>query len=122
MNNDYRPKRNLNRNSIKKPLLIAVVAIIALVILYHLLWPLLGLAIVFSAGAWAIIVLSVVLFSIGIMLFFIFPAMVVGIISLFAFVWVLLALMLFPFLFPVLIPIFILLLFFAYIRRKPPAA
>ena len=109
---------NNNKKSIKGALIIAVAVMLVLVIGWHLIFPLLGIAVAVTASAWAIIVLSIVLFALSGLLFLIFPVIVIFIICLLAFAWLLISLMLFPFLFPVLAPLFIVLLFVAYLRRK----
>lgn len=104
----------------KKILLVAIALILLCVVGFHLLLPLLGIAIVMSGAAWGIIVATITLFAIAALLFFILPAILITLLSLFAFGWVILAIVLFPFLFPLVIPVFIILLVVAYFssRRK----
>ncbi len=104
--------------SVKGALLTAVILILVLVIGWHLLFPMLGIAVVVTATAWALIVATVTLFSLSILLFFIIPGMLVFVLCVIGFVWLLISLVLFPFLFPFLIPLFVIMLFVAFVRRR----
>lgn len=109
----------MNGNSTtQKILLIAIILILLSVIGFHLLLPLLGIAIIMSGAAWGVIVATIALFAIAALLFFIIPGILVLLLSLFAFGWVIIAIVLFPFLFPLILPVFIILLFVAYMTRK----
>lgn len=106
------------KRPVKTALIIGVLAIVILVLGYHLLFPILGVTVAVTAGAWAIIVGTIVVMCIAGMLFFIIPGILILILSLFIALWIVLAITLFPFLFPVLIPLLIILLFLAFIRRR----
>jgi len=99
-------------------LLIAIGLILISVVGFYFAVPLLGISLVVGATVWIAIIATIFVFSIALLLFFVIPGFLVFIISLFAFIWVLLAIVLFPILFPIIMPIFIILLFIAYIRRK----
>lgn len=101
-----------------KVLLLAIILILLCVVGFHLLLPLLGIAIIMSGAAWGIIVATVTIFTIVALLFFILPGILIALLSLFALGWVILAIVLFPFLFPLVLPVFIILLFIAYISRR----
>lgn len=113
----------MDNNKTSKALIVAIALILLCVVGFHLLLPLLGIAIVMSGAAWGIIVATITLFAIAGMLFFIIPGILIALLSLFAFGWVILAIVLFPFVFPLVMPIFIILLFIAYMthgKRNPP--
>lgn len=118
MNTNTEKKSIKNDTSTRKALIIAVIAILVLVVGFHLIFPLLGIAIAVTAGAWGVIIATIVVFSVGLMLFFIFPGIIILLFCLFAFVWVLLSVILFPFVFPLFVPLLVILLFIAYVRRK----
>lgn len=99
---------------IRKALTVAIILILLSVVGFYLLLPFLGIAIIMSTGAWGIVVATIALFSIAVLLFFIIPGLLIILISLFAFGWAILSILLFPFLFPLVTPVFILLLFIAY--------
>ncbi|HVV69012.1 MAG TPA: hypothetical protein VHE99_08300 [Gammaproteobacteria bacterium] len=105
-------------SGIGKALCIAIVLILLSVIGSYIFFPLLGIAVVISTGAWGLIILTIAIFTIAVLLFFVIPGILVFLISSFAFVWVVLAIVLFPILFPIIMPVFILLLFLAYILRQ----
>ena len=113
--NRPRPAKN---SAIRKALCIAIILILLSALGSYLLFPLLGIAIVLSAGAWGLIIVTAAIFTIAALLFFIIPGILIFLISSFAFVWVIFALVLFPILFPIIMPVFILLLFLAYITRQ----
>jgi len=102
----------------KKVLIVAIILILISVIGFHLLLPLLGIAIIMSGAAWGIIVATITLFAIATLLFFILPGILIILLSLFALGWVVLAIILFPFLFPLVVPVFIILLCIAYISKR----
>ncbi len=106
------------RSNLKKPIFIALLLMLLLVVAWHLFFPLLGIAIAISAAVWGIIVGTIVFLSVGTLLFFVFTGLGILIVSIAAFVWVALAIILFPFLFPIFIPLLIILLFVAYVRRR----
>ncbi len=127
MNEYPRPPQNPHfipprrESGIRKALIISIALILISVIGFYFFFPILGIALVISAGAWGLVIATIAAFTIAVLLFFIIPGILVFLISSFAFVWVILAIILFPILFPIIIPIFILLLFLAYFRnRKNP--
>src|SRR5258708_2909341 len=93
--------------STHKVLIFAIALILICVIGFHLLLPVLGIAIVMSGAAWGVIVATITLFAIAALLFFIIPGILIILLSLFAFGWVILSIVLFPFLFPLVLPVFI---------------
>ncbi len=105
-------------SSFKKILLFAIALILICAISFFLIFPLLGIAFVMSSTAWGIIIGTIILFSLCVLLFFIIPGILIVLISMLAFIWVVISIALFPFLFPLIIPVFIILLFIAYAHRK----
>lgn len=92
--------------------------ILALVLGWHILFAILGGAIVIGAGIWAMAIIGIVVFCIAILVAFFltgFASVALGII--FA-IWTLIAIVLFPILFPILLPLFIIYAFISYMRRK----
>lgn len=106
------------KSSLGAALLIAIALILISVVGFYFAVPLLGISLVLGTTAWMVILATILVFSIALLLFFIFPGLLIFIVSLFAFIWVLLAIILFPILFPIIMPIFIILLFIAYFRKK----
>ncbi len=104
-------------------LLLAIALIFLSVIGFYFAFPLLGIVFVMSATIWGVIVATIVVFSIALLLFFVIPGFMIFLLSGFAFIWMLLAILLFPILFPIIMPFFILLIFIAYLckKRQPPA-
>lgn len=102
----------------KKALIVLAIIILVLVVGSHLLLPLFGVVVAMTAIAWAFLVGTIVLFSLGVLLFFLLPWIAILVLCVFAFVWLVVAIALFPFLFPILAPIFIIFLFVAFMRRR----
>ncbi len=97
------------------PVIFAIFAIVVIVLAWHIIFPLLGVGIVLTLGLWAVIVVSVVLVSLGVLLLFLLPGIFIGLIALFVLAWAVFALVLFPFLFPLLAPLLIILFVLAYL-------
>lgn len=98
------------------------VLIIALVLLAalggHYLLALMGAAVAVSAGLWAVIIGSIIIFCVAIPLFFLFSGLGVLLVVLFAFIWALVAIIAFPILLPILLPLFIILVFVSIMRKR----
>jgi len=112
MNDNQKPKRSMG------PVVFAILLILILVVGWHLILPILGLTIAFTATVWGVVVATIVILSIAIILFFIFTGIGMLILGLIAFVWAIVAIGLFPFLFPLIAPIIILLILIAYLFGK----
>lgn len=106
------------KKSFKKALLIALIVMVVLLLGWHLIFPILGIAIAITAVAWGILLASIVLLAVGTLLFYIFTGAGIFVICLLGLIWVIGALVAFPFLFPILIPLLIILLFIGFVRRK----
>lgn len=99
--------------------LITLLLILAVIIGWHMFFPLLGAAVIaFTATAWGVLLASVIVLCVAIMLIFIFAGAGFFIIGIGAFVWVVLAIALFPIIFPIVAPLFIIFLFLSYWQRR----
>lgn len=101
------------------PFLLLIILILLIAIGGHYLLPVLGAAAIASSAIWGVILASVLIFCVGILLFFVFTSIgALLFISLAAFVLSLIALVFFPILFPVLVPLFIVLVVVGIMRRR----
>jgi hypothetical protein len=99
-------------------LVISILILLALVIGWHLLFPLMGGVIAITATVWFVIVGSIVAFCIGILLLFVFTGVGIFLLGLLALIGTIAAIVLFPILFPILLPLFVVFLFVSYVRRR----
>ncbi len=104
------------------PFLLLIILILLIAIGGHFLLPVLGAAVVASSALWGILLATVVIFSVGVLLFFVFSGVGVIIICIAAFVLTILGLVFFPIMFPLLIPLFIVMLVIGAVRRRQVAA
>lgn len=102
----------------KLPLIIAIILILAVVIGFHLLFPLLGATLAVSGLMWGVLVASVTILSIIILLFFILSGAAIVFLGAFGFVCSVVAIVLFPIFIPLLVPLFILMCLIGLFRRK----
>ena len=102
----------------KTVLIITLLSILVLVVVWHIFFPMLGVVVAVGAGAWSMLVGTVVFLSVAVLLFFLLTGVGILILSIFSFIWVVFAITLFPFLFPLFLPLLVIVLFIAYIRRK----
>jgi hypothetical protein len=111
-----------NDHSFPKLLLIAIALILIVELGFHLILPLLGIATVITvgvlAGAWGIVVGTIVFFCIVGLLFFVIPGALILLLGLFALIWVIIAVVLFPVILPIIFPMLIILLFIGYARHN----
>jgi hypothetical protein len=112
MNDALKPRRSV------APWIIAIIIILALVIGWHFIFPLLGLTIALTGAVWGVIVGTITVLCIAIILFFIFTGVGIFILGLLAFIWGLVAIILFPIIFPIVIPLLIILLFISFLMRR----
>lgn len=112
MTDEMKPKRS------KSPWIIAIIVILLLVIGWRLFLPLLGVGIALTAGVLGIVVGTIAALCVAILLFFIFSGAGVFVLGALAFVWALVAIILFPIIFPIVVPIMIILLLVSLFRRK----
>jgi hypothetical protein len=101
-----------------KAIAATLIVVLAIFFFWHLFVFVLGSAIAITATIWGFLIASVVVLSICILLLFILTGMGVFIMGIAAFVWTLIAIILFPVLFPVIAPIFIIFLFLFFYRKR----
>lgn len=99
-------------------ILLTLLLIAALILGWHVFFPLLGGAIVIGGIVWFFLIGSIVAFCLAILLIFVITGAGLIILGSLALIWTLLAVLFFPVLFPILLPLFIILLILAYWRRK----
>ncbi len=99
-------------------LIFALLVILGLVAIWHLALPLLGVTLAITAGAWGIMVSTIVAVCVSILLLYVLAGIGILLLSVFIVLWVAFVLMLFPLWFPVLTPLLIVMLFIAYRRRR----
>jgi hypothetical protein len=103
-----------------KAIAATLIILLTLFFFWHFFVFILGGAIAITATIWGFLVASVVLLSICILLLFILTGIGVFVVGISAFVWTLIALILFPVLFPVIAPIFIIFVFLFLCLKKRP--
>lgn len=96
-------------------IVVTLIALLAIILGWH--WLFIG-AVAITAAVWGVVVTSVIVLSVAILLLFVLTGASIFIIGGIAFIWTVLAIVLFPVLFPVLAPLFIIFLFVSYIRRR----
>jgi hypothetical protein len=106
------------KSTLKKALGTALIAMLVLLGLWYLFFPILGIAITLTVGAIIIFIVSAVFLAAGVLLLYLFSTAGIIAICCVGLLWFLGALMLFPLLFPFLIPLLIILLFVGFIRKK----
>lgn len=98
--------------------LLIILLLLAVIVGWHIIFPILGGVIAISAIVWFLIVGSILAFCFAIMLLFVLTGTGVFVLAFLALVWTVLAIVLFPILFPILLPLFVLILIISYFRRK----
>lgn len=97
---------------------IALLSIGAILVASHVFFPVLAILMAAGIAVWAVVIGSVVGFCAVVMaMFLVSGAGVLAFVGI-AGLWVMGALLLFPFIFPILLPLFVLVLFVAYARRQ----
>lgn len=115
MDNENRPAHS--KSSTKKVILITLLVMLALVLIWQVLLPVLGISMAISAGLIGILVATVVLICVSALLFLVFSGIGIFIFSGFVFFWTIVAIVLFPLLFPILIPLLLLMFVIGYLAR-----
>lgn len=110
------PARKDKPRRVRKALFASLILLVVLVSAWLIFFPMLGIVVAVGAGAWGVIVGTVIFLCVAALLFFIFSGIGIILLSLFSLVWVIFAITLFPFLFPIFIPLLIIVLFIAYSR------
>ena len=88
------------------------------VISWHVFMALVGGALIIGTTAWGVVVGTVFALCVGILLLFLFTGIGILLLGLFAAIWTIVAIVLFPVLFPILAPIFIIFLVISYFSSK----
>ncbi len=97
---------------------IIILLLLAVIVGWHLIFPILGGIIAITAAAWFLIVGSILAFCFAVMLLLILSGTGIFVLAFIALIWTILAILLFPILFPILLPLFVLILVVSYFRRK----
>lgn len=104
-------------NSVKKVVLITVLVMLALILLWHLLLPALGVGIVLSSTVLGVAIANIILICIAAMFFFFLTGTIIMIFGVLVLIWTIAAVILFPVLFPILIPVLLLAFLIGYFAR-----
>lgn len=115
------PSKNISpdrHDTTKKVVLITLLAMLLLVLGFHILLPLLGITIAISANLWGIAISAIIIMCVMTLLLFALTGIAVFIIGLLATFFVILAIALFPLLFPILVPLLLMVLAIAHIIRR----
>lgn len=99
-------------------LILAIILVLAIVLGWHLLFPLIGGVLAITGIVWFFLVGSIAAFCIALLLILIVTGTGIFVVGALALVWTIVAIVLFPILFPILLPLFIILLVISYLRRK----
>jgi len=99
-------------------IIIAIIFVFALVLSWHLIFPIMGGVVAIGAAAWMMITLAIAAVCAAILLVFIFSGIGLLLFGIGVFIAIIIAITFFPVLFPVLLPLFILFLIIGYIRNK----
>lgn len=115
---EQEPVKKNKSKTLKNAILITLIVMLVVLAAWHFMLPLLGITIAVSAGLWSIAVTSIVLICVATLLFFIFTGIGIFILSAFALIWTVIAIILFPILFPILIPVLLLMFLIGYLMRN----
>lgn len=99
-------------------LILFLIVSLAIIIGWHLFFPIVGGIIAFTAVAWGILVASVIIFCVAILLVFIFTGTGIFILGAIGLAWMLLAVFFFPLVFPIVFPLFVLFIVVSHFLRK----
>lgn len=106
------------QNKLLKNLLLAIGIILLLVIGWHVILAILGITFAITAGAYGVVVGTIVALCVAILLFFVFSGVGIFIVGLLAFIWAVVAIALFPIFFPLLVPVLVIMFFIGLFRRR----
>lgn len=95
-----------------------LVLLLAAMLLAHIFFPFLIGAVVITSTLWGFIIASIFIFSMTLILLFLFSGVGLFLLALFTSIWVVIAVALFPLLFPVLLPLLMVVLFISWVRKK----
>lgn len=105
-------------NRMPGSVIFAIAIILMLVSGWHMLFPVLPVALTMTATIWGVVVATITLLCITIVLFLVFTGLGVVLLGCFAFTWAMLAIGFFPVIFPLLAPLLVILLFIVVWRRQ----
>lgn len=105
-------------NRINIAILSTLLIMLALIVAWHLMLPLLGITIAVTGAIWGVAVATIVLLCVATLLFFIFTGLGVFVLGFFVFAWTLAAMILFPLLFPLLLPVLLVMILIGIISRN----
>jgi len=98
-------------------LAIILIAILALIGLWHVFFPLLGAAIGITVTLWVFIFGSVIAFCVAILLLFVITGVGLLFLGMGAIAWAVMAILLFPFLFPIIVPLLLVVCFLIFAQK-----
>lgn len=114
------PVKQNKKNDTKFIILIALLAMVALIIAWHIVFPLLGMSIGITADVLAIAIGAIIMICVTSLLFFVFTGIGIIIFGVVVFIFALLASLLFPLLFPIIMPmLLVMLVIWLLVSRKP---
>jgi len=99
-------------------LIFLIFLILALVIGWHVIFALLGGAIIIGTAVWTMAVIGILVFCIAMLVAFSLTGLAGLLIGIFFAIWTVVAIIAFPILFPILLPLFIIYAFISMMRRK----
>jgi hypothetical protein len=85
---------------------------------FHIILPLLGIAIAITASIWTVAIGTILMICVAALLFFLLTGAGAAILGGFVLVWTIIAIVLFPLLFPILIPVLLLMCVIGLMTRK----
>ncbi|OGT48462.1 MAG: hypothetical protein A3E82_03960 [Gammaproteobacteria bacterium RIFCSPHIGHO2_12_FULL_38_11] len=106
------------KSAFKKTVLIILGVMLALLVAWHFVFPLLNISMNVTADILGVAVGSIVIICVATLLFFIFTGIGIFILGVGVFIWTILTIALFPLLFPILIPVLLLMLMVGLIAKK----
>lgn len=101
-----------------RAVLLTVIVIVVLSLAYHIIFPMLGVGEVITAGVWTVALVSIVMISLVVALMFVLPALFIILAIVIVLVWTVFAIALFPFLFPLMAPLLIIMILIAYLNSR----
>jgi len=111
---------DVKRKNSNWPLILSIVAILLLVIGWHIISPFLGLTLEITGIAWGVLVATTTLLCVSIILFFILGTLSIISVGIAASIWTVIAIVIFPIMFPIFVPLWIILLLVGIIVSGRP--
>ncbi len=98
-------------------IIFSVLAVISLMIGWHILFPIIGGAIIITSGIWFFILVAIVLFGLAIMLLVALVRVSILMLTLPLVLLTIIGVLLFPVLFPILVPMLLIFIVIAILRN-----